>query len=117
MSRELPPEVQGYQEEKDLGEKRGGQGKTPTLAESVGVVAAIAGIITVCILLLGLDAHIPIFLCVLLVTVLGLRLKNTWEHLEAGFVSAINASMSAFFILMLVGILVGVWMISASSAP
>ncbi len=112
MSRELPPEVQEYQDEKALGEKRGGQGKTPTFAESIGVVAAIAGVITVCILMLGLDAHIPIFLCVLFVTVLGLRLKNTWEHLEAGFVSAINASMSAFFILMLVGILVGVWMIS-----
>jgi NhaC family Na+:H+ antiporter len=116
MSRELPRKCRNTGG-KELGEKRGGQGKTRRSPSPSAWVVAIAGVITVCILMLGLDAHIPIFLCVFSSPFSELRLKNTWEHLEAGFVSAINASMSAFFILMLVGILVGVWMISASSAP
>lgn len=86
--------------------------KNPTLRESVSVVVGIALIIAFCTAKLKQDAHIPLFLCILWVTVLGLRLGKRWQTIEAGFASAINATTSSFFILMMVGILVGVWMIS-----
>lgn len=87
-----------------------GKGKLPSLFESVLVVAGIATVITVCVLIFGLDAHIPIFVCILGVVLLGLRLGNRWNRIEEGYVSAVNATTSAFFILMMVGILIGVWM-------
>ena len=89
-----------------------GTGKIPTLLESVLVLIGIASVITVCVLILGLDAHIPIFICILGVVLLGLRLGNKWSRIEAGYVSAVNAATSAFFILMMVGIMIGIWMTS-----
>lgn len=87
-------------------------GRQPGLCESVAVIAAVAAIVMFCVLKLGLDAHIPLFICILLVILLGLRLGNRWQILEDGYVSAVNAATSAFFILMMVGILIGVWMTS-----
>ena len=87
-------------------------GREPSLLEAVSVIFAVAAIVMFCVVKLGLDAHIPLFICILLVIPLGLRLGNKWQVLEEGYISAVNAATSAFFILMMVGILIGVWMTS-----
>ena len=88
------------------------RGKTPSLLESILVIIGMALIVTICVVKLEQDAHIPLFMCILSITVLGLRLGNKWQVMEDGYVSAVNATTSAFLILMMVGILVGVWMVS-----
>lgn len=88
------------------------RGRMPSLTESILVVIGIAACVTFCVMKLKLDAHIPLFMCILAIVVLGLRLGNKWQLIEDGYVSAVNAATSAFFILMMVGILIGVWMIS-----
>ena len=93
-------------------EKADPRGREPSLCESVAVIAAVAAIVMFCVVKLELDAHIPLFICILLVILLGLRLGNKWQILEDGYVSAVNAATSAFFILMMVGIMIGVWMTS-----
>lgn len=88
------------------------RGRVPGLTESVLVLLATAVIIMVSVVKLEQDAHIPMLMCILLVSALGLRLGNKWQVIEDGYISAVNATTSAFFILMLVGILIGVWMIA-----
>lgn len=96
----------------DLDQDVSVRGRMPSLMESVLVIAAMAFIVTFCVIILKQDAHIPLFMCILCISVLGLRLGNKWQIMEDGYVSAVNATTSAFLILMMVGILVGVWMIS-----
>jgi len=95
-----------------LSEKNSPHGRRPGLFESIAIIAAVAAIVMFCVVKLKLDAHIPLFVCILIVIVLGLRLGNKWQVLEDGYVSAVNAATSAFFILMMVGIMIGVWMTS-----
>lgn len=88
------------------------RGRLPTLMESFIVIFAVATIITISVVKFAQDTHIPMLFCILLVGIMGLRLGNKWQVIEDGYISAVNATTSAFFILMLVGALVGIWMIS-----
>jgi NhaC family Na+:H+ antiporter len=86
--------------------------RLPSLAESIVVVIGGALIIMLGVFYLKQDAHIPMFICIVLTFGLGLRLGNKWTVLEEGYASAVNATTSAFLILMMVGILIGVWMLA-----
>lgn len=88
------------------------RGRLPSLAESIMVILGVAAIIMISVVYMGQDAHIPMFICVLITSVLGLRLGNKWQVIEDGYISAVNATTSAFLILMMVGVLVGVWMLA-----
>jgi len=58
------------------------------------------------------DAHVPILLGVLVAAIIGLRAGFSWKDIETGMLNGITNSLQAIVILAIIGILIGVWIIS-----
>jgi hypothetical protein len=58
------------------------------------------------------DAHVPILLGVLVAAVVGLRAGFSWKEIETGMLNGITNSLQAIVILGIIGILIGVWILS-----
>lgn len=82
----------------------------PSLGLSIGVFVAAAVIISYGVLKLGVDAHIPIVFSAVLVCIVGLTvLKMPWSQIEEGGLNAIAVALQAVVILMIIGMVIGIW--------
>ena len=82
----------------------------PGLGLSIGVFVAAAVIISFGVLRLGVDAHIPIVFSAVLVCIVGLTvLKMPWSQIEEGGLNAIAVALQAVVILMIIGMVIGIW--------
>ncbi len=82
----------------------------PGLGLSIGVFVAAAVIISYGVLRLGVDAHIPIVFSAVLVCIVGLTvLKMPWSQIEEGGLNAIAVALQAVVILMIIGMVIGIW--------
>lgn len=85
--------------------------RKPSLALSIGVIILITVTVSAATLLYGTDVHSPI---IMLAVVIGLiarySLGITYKALEAAALDSIMSAMQSCMILMLVGMLIGVWM-------
>ncbi|MBE0449267.1 MAG: Na+/H+ antiporter NhaC [Clostridia bacterium] len=62
---------------------------------------------------LGADPHIPLFTSAIFAALIGMFvLKMTWAEIEEGIVDTIKMSMGAIIILMIIGMVIGTWMLS-----
>ena len=59
-----------------------------------------------------LDPHIPMFLGVMAAAVMGLRLGYSWNTLEKAMIRGISQAMQSIIILAIIGMLIGVWIVS-----
>ena len=83
----------------------------PGLGLSIAVFVAAAVIISYGVLQLGVDAHIPIVISAVLVSIVGLIvLKMPWSQIEEGALNAIAVALQAIVILMIIGMVIGIWM-------
>ena len=86
--------------------------RAPTLTEAlISLVSLIVGIST-SILIYGLDAHIPMLLGIVVASIVALRCGFSWTNVQNGMMRGIAASLPAIMILLIVGILIGVWILS-----
>ncbi len=61
----------------------------------------------------SMDAHMPLFFAAMFTAVLAMKTLNfTWAELEEGVVETIKMSMGAIIILMIIGMVIGTWIIS-----
>lgn len=67
----------------------------------VGIVFSIA--------IYGMDPQIPMLLGVMVAALMAWRAGYSWKDIEAGMVAGITNSLQAIMILLIVGILIGVW--------
>ena len=58
------------------------------------------------------DAHVPILLGVLVAAIIGMRAGFSWKDIETGMLNGITNSLQAIVILCIIGILIGVWILS-----
>jgi len=58
------------------------------------------------------DAHVPILLGVLVAAIIGMRAGFSWKEIETGMLNGITNSLQAIVILAIIGILIGVWILS-----
>jgi len=87
------------------------EAKKPGLGLAFLVFVGVAAIISLGILKLGQDAHIPIVLAATLAAVVGrFVLGIKWSVMEEGVISAIASAMQAIVILLIIGMLIGIWM-------
>jgi len=83
----------------------------PSFGLSIAVFVAAAIIISYGVLKLGVDAHIPIVISAVLVCIVGLTvLKMPWSQIEEGALNAISVALQAIVILMIIGMVIGIWM-------
>lgn len=55
--------------------------------------------------------HIPLLISACVAGIISLILGNKWNDIEAGIINTIQMSMQAILILMIIGILVGTWIL------
>jgi NhaC family Na+:H+ antiporter len=55
---------------------------------------------------------VPILLGVLVAALVGLRAGFSWKEIETGMLNGITNSLQAIVILGIIGILIGVWILS-----
>lgn len=58
------------------------------------------------------DPHIPMLLGVLVACIVGLRAGYSWEVIQDGMIGGVTNALQAVIILMIIGILIGVWIMS-----
>jgi len=68
--------------------------------------------ISISIVVYGLDPHIPMLLGVLVASLVGLRCGFSWNNIQNGMVRGITNALPATIILIIVGILIGIWILA-----
>ncbi len=78
------------------------------LISIVGLVAAICS----GILIFEVDPHLPILMGAFIAAVIALKAGYQWSEIEKGMLNGIANSLQAITILLIIGILIGVWILS-----
>ena len=77
----------------------------------ISLLSLVVGI-SVSIVVYGLDPHIPMLLGVLVASVVGLKCGFSWQSIQNGMVRGITNALPATIILIIVGIMIGVWILA-----
>ncbi len=86
--------------------------RAPTLIEAlVSLLSLVAGI-SVSIVAYGLDPQIPMLLGVFVASLVALRCGFTWQNIQNGMVRGVNNALPALIILIVVGVLIGIWILA-----
>lgn len=86
--------------------------RDPYFWEALISILGLVLFISLAILLYGTDAHVPILLGVFVAAVIGMRAGYSWKEIETGMLNGITNSLQAIVILAIIGILIGVWILS-----
>ncbi|MCP3955980.1 MAG: Na+/H+ antiporter NhaC [Desulfobacterales bacterium] len=86
--------------------------RDPYLWEALISILGLIIFISLAILRYETDAHVPILLGVFVAAVIGLRAGFSWKEVETGMLNGITNSLQAIVILLIIGILIGVWILS-----
>ncbi|MGL5780027.1 Na+/H+ antiporter NhaC [Cetobacterium sp.] len=86
--------------------------KRPTFIEALVPITFLIIIISVSILKFGADPQIPLLLATIMAVLLGFKLGYKWDDMEKGMISTINSSMQAILIQMIIGIIIGTWILA-----
>ncbi|MBS2968195.1 Na+/H+ antiporter NhaC [Metabacillus sp. KIGAM252] len=78
------------------------------------ILAVMLGTIFTCLFYLETEPHLPLILCIILLTLFG-RVKGLkWSSLEKGMVRGIQNGIQPIIILALIGMLIAAWMFSGT---
>ncbi|MEJ2478170.1 MAG: Na+/H+ antiporter NhaC family protein [Desulfobacterales bacterium] len=86
--------------------------RDPYLWEALVSILGLIVFVSLAIVRYESDAQVPILLGVLVAAVIGLRAGFTWKEIETGMLDGITNSLQAIVILLIIGILIGVWILS-----
>ena len=90
--------------------------RMPKLWEALLVMACLVALLAVGIIIYGVDPHVPMFCGVIAAALMALHLGYKWEEIEKSMRDGIYKALQSIMILMIVGILIGVW-IDAGVVP
>ena len=83
-----------------------------TLGEALLSFGLLAVIMAIAIIKYGVDPHVPMFCGVIVATLISLKIGYTYSELEQAMIDGITKAMQSALILMVIGILIGVWMVA-----
>ena len=86
--------------------------RDPYLWEALLSILGLIIFISLAILRYETDPHVPILLGVLVAAVIGMRAGFSWKDIETGMLNGITNALQAIVILAIIGILIGVWILS-----
>jgi NhaC family Na+:H+ antiporter len=86
--------------------------RDPYLWEALVSILGMILFISLAILRYEIDPQVPILLGVLVASLIGLRAGYQWRDIETGLLNGITNSLQAIIILFIIGILIGVWILS-----
>lgn len=86
--------------------------RLPHLWEALLTFAVMIVVMAIGIVVFHVDPHMPMFIGTLFAAVMALHLGFTWDEVEKSMFDGIYRALQAIIILAIVGILVGVWLVS-----
>lgn len=78
---------------------------------AISIGSLIVGI-SISIVFYGLDPQIPMLLGVISASVIALKCNYSWQHIQKGMIAGISNALPAMIILLIVGILIGIWILA-----
>ena len=88
------------------------QKREPYLWEALISILGLIVFISLAILRYETDPQVPILMGVFVAAIIGLRAGFSWKEIETGMLDGITNSLQALVILAIIGILIGVWILS-----
>ncbi|WP_454054254.1 Na+/H+ antiporter NhaC [Clostridium sp. Marseille-Q7071] len=88
--------------------------RKPKLFEALLPIIFLAVCLSVGIILYESSPHIPLIIGSIVASLVALRLGFKWKDLEEAFINSIQMSMQAIIILMIIGIIIGSWILSGT---
>lgn len=86
--------------------------RKPHLWEAVISLFSLVIGISISIVAYGLDPQIPMLLGVVVASLVALRCGFSWQNIQNGMVRGITNALPAMIILLVVGILIGIWILA-----
>ncbi len=86
----------------------------PKLWQALLPIVLTIGLLLIQIVVFKGDPHIPILFGVVLTALMGKLIGFRWEDLEAGILDGIRIGLVSMIILLLVGMLIGTWILSGT---
>ncbi len=86
--------------------------RAPHFWEAILSLLSLVAGISLSIVVYGLDPHIPMLLGVMVAAIVALRCGFSWQNIQNGMVRGIANALPATIILIIVGILIGVWILA-----
>jgi len=86
--------------------------RAPSPGEALLPVICLVGFLGGNVLLLDGTPHVPLLLGAAVAALVGLRQGHSWAQLEEGVVQGISVALQACMILLVVGTLIGTWIVS-----
>ena len=88
----------------------------PKLWEALLTLAFLVAALAIGIMIFGVDPHVPMFVGVMAAAIMALHLGYKWDEVEKSMMDGIYKALQSVCILIIVGILIGVW-INAGVVP
>lgn len=88
--------------------------RAPYLWEALFSFLALIVIMSIGIAVFGVDPHIPMFLGVIVAALMALKIGYKWSAIEEMMITGISRAMQAILILAIVGMMVGIWILSGT---
>ncbi len=86
--------------------------RDPHLWEAILSLFSLVIGIMLSIVVYGTDPHIPMLLGVFVAALIGYRAGFSWDTIQGGMLKGISNALQAIVILLIIGILIGVWILS-----
>ena len=99
-----------------MSENKKSTGRMPSILEALISLGFLVVVLAVGILVFGVDPHVPMFIGVIGAALMALWLGYKWEEIEKSMMDGIYKALQSVCILIIVGILIGVW-INAGVVP
>ncbi len=99
-----------------MSEEKKSSGRMPKLWEALITLVVLIVVLAVGIMYYGVDPHVPMFVGVIAAALMAMYLGYKWEEIEKAMMDGIYKALQSCCILIIVGILIGVW-INAGVVP
>lgn len=86
--------------------------RKPSLGEALIPILFLVVVMGLALIKYKADPQIPLLLATIVAAILGKRLKYSWEEMEKGIVETILPATQAILIQMIIGIIIGTWILS-----
>lgn len=96
--------------------KKSREPRMPKVWEALITLVLLVAVLAVGIVIYGADVHVPMFVGVCVAAIMALYLGHKWEDIEKMMMDGIYKALQSICILIIVGILIGVW-INAGVVP
>lgn len=96
--------------------KKSREPRMPKVGEALITLGLLIAVLAVGIVIYGADVHVPMFVGVCVAAIMALYLGHKWEDIEKMMMDGIYKALQSICILIIVGILIGVW-INAGVVP